>query len=285
MVTITKQEQRDIERETRGQSKCPQWFRRRRGRLTSSNFGKICKFRSERVKRAYARSLFDERVDFRYRPRAVQYGLDHERGGIRRYLETKPGVVCSPRGLLVPDWKGYAWLGASVDGKVREKGGAGGCLEVKTLFDENAASIDEVYRKRKRTGFYLVKLDGRFKLKATHNYYYQVQGQLAIYEASFCDFVVYHPPSRQIVVDRIFPDHHFWRTVVLPKLEAFYERYVIPLLAAGQPQYAEGDEEEKSQAGPVPNLNQSFVQREGVRRCGAPKLYAVPKDDATSHYP
>jgi len=30
-----------------------------------------------------------------------------------------------------------------------------------------------------------------FKLKRTHDYYYQVTGQLALTEALFCDFVVW----------------------------------------------------------------------------------------------
>ena len=49
--------------------------------------------------------------------------------------------------------------------------------------------------------------DKKFQLKRSHPYYCQVQGQMAITERAWCDFVVY--TSKGIAIDRITFDKLF----------------------------------------------------------------------------
>ena len=65
--------------------------------------------------------------------------------------------------------------------------------------------------------------DGRssIELKRTHSYYAQVQGQMAITERKWCDFVIY--TSKGISIERIRFDEEFWKNTLLPKLINFYD--------------------------------------------------------------
>jgi hypothetical protein len=233
--TIDEEEQRRIEFETREQRDCSQWFEHRRGRLTASNFGKILKFRKEQTKINFAESLFDDDNDRAYLPDAVSYGIVHEKTAIKKFLslERCKNITYFKRGLWVPTWTDCAWLGASVDGEIVEENRPGirksGCVEIKTVFDLVAGSIEEIAEKRKGR-FYLTQLPGEtFRLKRDSHHYCQIQGQMAICQVDFCDFVVYHPSSDDIFVERIKFDDDFWKNRLFLKLRSFYEKYVVPL--------------------------------------------------------
>ena len=69
--------------------------------------------------------------------------------------------------------------------------------------------------------------NGKPKLKHTHNYYYQVQGQLAITGRLWCDFIIY--TAKDICVERILFDSEFWSSMEA-KLVDFYINCVLPLI-------------------------------------------------------
>lgn len=62
-------------------------------------------------------------------------------------------------------------------------------------------------------------------LDRSHEYHYQVQAQLHIVDADYCDFVVWTPYD--IFVERIVPDIEFWDAVV-PKVQHFFRVGVLP---------------------------------------------------------
>ena len=69
--------------------------------------------------------------------------------------------------------------------------------------------------------FSLVKgEDCMLHLNKSHAYYAQVQGEMAIMELEWCDFVVYS--GDVILVDRIWADLDYWVNTLLPKLKSFY---------------------------------------------------------------
>ena len=75
------------------------------------------------------------------------------------------------------------------------------------------------------------------RLKRKHNYFYQVQGLMAITGRPWCDFVVWTPKG--LSVERISFDVEFWSTVK-PKLVDFHRSAILPELAlprhpSGQP--------------------------------------------------
>jgi len=154
---------------------------------------------------------------------AIEWGLGHEKQAILCYEELLH-VRVQPTGLwLSPDGA----LGASPDGLVY---GGEGIIEVKCPFSCRAA---ENWQDAVETGLippYLQFEDEegeQVTLKKTSNYYHQVQGQLYMTGAKWCDFVVWTPGYMKI--SRIYPDRA-WVKTVLPVLCDF-ARNCLPLCA------------------------------------------------------
>ena len=67
---------------------------------------------------------------------------------------------------------------------------------------------------------------GGLKLKTTHNYYFQVQGQLNICNKQFCYFIVYTFKDCRIL--RITRDPTFYDAEMVPKLYTFFKKHFLP---------------------------------------------------------
>ena len=63
------------------------------------------------------------------------------------------------------------------------------------------------------------------KIKPSHKYYYQVQMQMAICNASFCDFLLWS--TKGMTVERVTFDKEFWEKLHL-KLHNFYVNALLP---------------------------------------------------------
>ena len=68
---------------------------------------------------------------------------------------------------------------------------------------------------------------GDIHLSGTHRYFYQVQGQLALCNVNYCDFVCW--TSKGIFVERIEKDISFTSTL-LSHLQLFLTKYLLPEL-------------------------------------------------------
>ena len=68
------------------------------------------------------------------------------------------------------------------------------------------------------------------QLKRSHTYYSQIQGQLAITERKWCDFIVY--TNKGLSVERIDFDSKFWLEQLLPKLTCFYDNCLCPAVVS-----------------------------------------------------
>jgi hypothetical protein len=66
------------------------------------------------------------------------------------------------------------------------------------------------------------------KLKRTHAYYFQVQGQLLITNRSLCYFVIWTPKG--MIFEKIEADADFFAQTMLPKLKCFYFEHLLPAL-------------------------------------------------------
>ena len=67
--------------------------------------------------------------------------------------------------------------------------------------------------------------DGTISLKRNHAYYDQVQLQLYVTSANWCDFCVY--TTKGIAIESIYPDIE-WKVRNLPKLQYFYDNILLP---------------------------------------------------------
>ena len=68
--------------------------------------------------------------------------------------------------------------------------------------------------------------DGSLSLDTTHDYYLQVQGQMALTGATCCDFVIY-TKKKGIAVQRIRFDKNFWESKAR-LLSTFFVRHFLP---------------------------------------------------------
>lgn len=126
----------------------------------------------------------------------------------------------------------YPCLGATPDGAVYDPSSLQqpfGFVEIKCPYSSRALTPAEACS----TPGFCCTLDtsnGSVVLKETHGYYSQVQGQMAIGERPWCDFVIY--TNKGISVQRIPFNEDFWKNTLLPKLISFYDNCVGPELVS-----------------------------------------------------
>ena len=167
----------EVERNTRGQASCEQWYVERNMRLTASNFDGVIR----RRKSIYPKSLLDKILESKANkksPAPCIWGKENETVTVQKYFEAKKSqgkhvTVCAQVGFIVN--LVYPWLGASPDFLIRDSQEESqfGTGEVKCPFAKREMSLEEVCEDKK---FYLMKTDGKVTLKPNHPYYYQLQG-------------------------------------------------------------------------------------------------------------
>lgn len=220
---------RKIERDTREQRFSPLWFRVRRYRLTASYFGEV--FRRKIVTPPDAlvvRLLQQQKIS----SPAIEWGVKHESIAIEQYVKYQhssghPDLSVSAVGFHV--CPSHPCLGASPDGGVYDPAYPTkpyGLLEIKCPYRYRdmtplqACSDSSFYCSMSSIN------SSSSVLKKTHPYYCQIQGQLAICDRPWCDFVVYTPKG--LSVERINFDSNFWNNELLPKLLDFYNNCIAP---------------------------------------------------------
>ena len=127
--------------------------------------------------------------------------MEHESTAVSAYVSYSSADHSSlkvlPCGLYVNPLVPH--LGASPDGIISCDCCGLGLLEVKCLFS--------VREQLPTTVSYIEKgIDG-FKLSRKHNYYYQIQGQISLFDYAYCDFVCW--TQMGIHVERVLYDEDF----------------------------------------------------------------------------
>ena len=96
----------------------------------------------------------------------------------------------------------FSVLAASPDGVIcNEDGTPLGTLEIKCPYSQRNTSVVDAC---KNSTFFCQAEESNIRLKTTHNYYYQVQGQMAILNLPWYDFVVAMDPERHPHRENIF---------------------------------------------------------------------------------
>ena len=115
-------------------------------------------------------------------------------------------------------------LGASPDAKVIDKGYSicFGLAEVKCPYTKfNVTPLDAC----SDPDFFMEKVDDTHcRLKRGHAYYAQVQGQMGVTGAKWCDFIVY--TSKGMYVERIAFDPNYWQTLRNQLLQCYFEHFI-----------------------------------------------------------
>ena len=203
-ITITTEQAKRLHEETQKQSESKLWFRHRAGRVTASRFKAAAHTNPDNPSQSLIKEICypTSRKAF---SEAITWGLKNEPVARAMYntvmKEKHSHLSVTLSGLVVhPD---YPHLGASPDGIVKCKCCTGtGVLEIKCPFRCKTLSFLEASNSK---DFCLqLSKDGGLELDTQHAYYYQVQAQIILTGAKYCDFVVWSP--EEFVTLRISPD-------------------------------------------------------------------------------
>ena len=212
----------NIEKMTRGQNKNKQWFKARTQRITASNFGCIVKRKPSSKPDSVLKDVMGYRTfDNKY----CSWGRSHEPAAPRTYANSRRDTKVHTCGLLVNTK--FPHLGASPDALLENSNDGQGILEIKCPASDRWKNIHPGACAMDSDFYCSVDDCGMVKLKRSNQYYFQVQGQLAISGRKWCDFMVW--TLKGWTVERIYVDNECWNNM-LPRLKVFYVKFVLPEL-------------------------------------------------------
>lgn len=222
-LDISAEKANEVYEATMEQALSDTWHDVRKKRLTASKFGVIVTRKKDKEK-FILNQLLNE-VDLSKVP-AVLFGRENEDKAVFDYVQYmnnsgrnvsvyRAGCVINPN---------FPWLAASPDRVVHDSVAGFGLVEVKCSFSKRNVSPKEACMD---TAFLCEIVDSTFCLKKDHHYYAQIQGQLGITGAMFCDFVLY--TKKGLGIQRIMFDEMYWRTMS-SKLRCFFLNDFLPVL-------------------------------------------------------
>jgi hypothetical protein len=226
-LVVLPETSKKIETSTRGQSDNSDWARARLGRITSSKFGNVMTRKVSTAPDNLVKDCMGYRD--RFENTHTRWGIGHESAARRKYAiehqKKHSSIKVVQCGLLVsPE---FPHLGASPDGLVscKDCSPCRGLVEIKCPSKFKMATPIEA---ASDTSFCCqLNQSGELELKKSHIYYYQVQGQMAISQRTWCDFVIW--TLKGISVERIYFDEVLWKRM-REKLAKFYLNGIIPEL-------------------------------------------------------
>ena len=215
-----------IERETRGQRHNKNWVSMRKGLVTASNTKKV--LHSTNLDNTANALLKDSSLCEKALPAAIKFGQDNEEKALKlfhkahRYRHRKctfrqPGLVISPQ---------TPFLGASPDAifECEDKDCGTFLVEVKCSF-----KFRNHQPKIALSDYCEVDESNQFRVKPTHDYYHQMQCQMAVTGHRKCFLCVY--TTKGIETIEVHFDETYWETAVY-KLKQFWKTHLFPKLTA-----------------------------------------------------
>jgi len=200
-ITITNEQALILEEKTRGQSSSPEWHEQRHGRLTASVFHDVWARKDSTDPDNLVRRILYGGPDLNEVP-AIRWGINNEGQAQQEYVASMSlkhaNFKCTSTGLVVNPL--YPHLGASPDGLISCDCCGDGVIEIKCPYSARDCHPKELKGK--------LFLDDNGRLKHSHKYYTQIQGQLAITQRRMCDFIVWTPKGFE--QERITMENPFW---------------------------------------------------------------------------
>ncbi|XP_070575137.1 uncharacterized protein [Ptychodera flava] len=227
---LTNEQVHITEQSTIGQSENELWFYARKGRITASKFynifTKVNTLKDNASKRSKDVSTLIDAIMSDNAPDlpALKYGRNMECEAKQKYLQLRKhhkDLQTNNCGLFLDKDKPY--IGASPDLLVYCSCCEYGLVECKCPYkirhtEPSNVNLDYItFEPQSNT----------YKLKRNHSYYAQVQGQMAITQRPWCDFLVY--TAHGYILERIYFDEKYWNGI-LQNLVYFFENYLAEAL-------------------------------------------------------
>lgn len=225
-LKLTPQQIRKLEIDTRQQNISPLWHQARKLRITSSVFGDVKQRKDETKPDCLVTRILGLKEPPHTVP-ALEWGRHNEAKALEAYVSHQnknghPDLFAAQSGFIVSS--DYPVLGASPDASIYDPScnEPYGFAEIKCPFTHRERSPVEAC---KQPSFFCDLVNEQVTLKQNHRYYAQVQGQMAIGERPWCDFVVF--TTKGISVERIKFNQLYW-SELCKKLLEFYDCCVAP---------------------------------------------------------
>ena len=198
-----------LETQTRLQGECELWHKLRSNRITASKVHRIKTRQKDFEGLAKTLCSTSHRTT-----QAMRDGLADEPKAAESYVTmAQNNLNIYPCGIVISPWA--PWLAVSPDRKVYDPNSTPsfGLLEIK------CPRVQSVLECR-----YLVNIDGQLRLKESHEYFTQIQTQLAVTGVEWCDFYVWC--HHDVHKERIQFDPIFWQNVK-DKIDNFFFKFFI----------------------------------------------------------
>lgn len=232
-LTFSDKQLDELEKATKDQAKSDMWRKQRIGRITASNFHEVhSKVKSISSSRGAVKPQTTPLLIKLTRPEnldhvaAIKWGRENEHNARQAFFsETSPQhqnpklCICGLRAVATAPF-----LAASADNLFNCSCCGKFCVELKCPFSIRKKAVQEGFKDLD----YLEEINGQIKLKTTHKYYTQVQGQMAAYNCSKAFFVVWTPVGSPHI-ELIKFEVRFWDEVYR-NLILFFKLYLSKVL-------------------------------------------------------
>ena len=202
------------------------WIDQRTGRVTASNFYKICHLKDTTDKTNTIKLLMNY-CHMKNIPEPLEWGHQREISAAKLYFKKINHKHCDlllkESGLVVnPLWP---FLGASPD-----------CIQYCKCHPKTLVEIKDLFSKRNllpavAAADKLIRTTNGYQLKEETTWYYQIQGQMAITGVKHTALVIY--TNKGILIVPVEFDPLFWLKI-LKKLQLFFVEHLAPELLTGR---------------------------------------------------
>ena len=227
---ISEELSKQIEQLTVMQSESSLWCDIHNGRITSSRFGQIVHRRETTDTTSIIKQVMGYNSAKYSNLPQLQWGIQKESTAIQCYIDfMEDQVIVIPTGLtLMPS---HSYLGASSDGLIVHNGrpNSPGVLEVKCPYSIQGNSVCNMPPLDIAANYSAFHIADDNHLRKEHNYYYQVQGEMAVKGCKWAHFVTWTEASKNnLHVEEIQFDEELWKAYIFPKLQQFYIDVLVP---------------------------------------------------------
>ena len=218
LCTLSKENIVHIESCTSEQSDSKMWHELRKGRLTASNFCKICKA-VDASNPSLLKTIFSEYGEIT--APSLVWGKKKERTALQHYMRVCQKSHIQPnlshRGLRIHPSLNF--IGCSIDGLFTCKCHDSIIIEVKCPFALRDEDPKDVCLKKGC----VIDEKGRIVVTEISEYYHQMQGQMGIYDIHHSNLIIYTKKGICVAYANFDPD--FFQKM-LSKLESFFKQHV-----------------------------------------------------------